>query len=108
MSFDIPSTFDELIHEIEAFYFKSGYRGRSFHALNIESCDSMSDSLDFLSRETDQNYPKASIAIIAIKHFSLLYNLDIKQIDLRMPGLLKPFPGIFNTKGGPFDIFGRI
>ncbi len=75
----------------EAFYFKSGYLGRSFHALNIENCDSMSDSLDFLSRETDQNYPKASIAIIAIKHFSLLYNLDIKQIDLNLTYIQKKF-----------------
>ncbi len=66
------------------FYFESGYLGRGFHALNIENCDSMSDSLDFLSPEMDQNYPKASIAIIAIKHFSLLNNLDIKQIDLNL------------------------
>jgi hypothetical protein len=73
----------------EAFYFKSGYRGRSFHALNIENCDLMSDSLDFLSRETDQNYPKASIAIIDIKRFSLLYNLEIKQIDLNLNSKIK-------------------
>jgi hypothetical protein len=36
---------------ISAFYFESGYLGRSFHALNIQNCDSMSDSLDFLSPE---------------------------------------------------------
>jgi hypothetical protein len=69
---------------IEAHYFQSGYLGRGFHALNIENCDSMSDSLDILSPEMDQNYPKASIAIIAIKRFSFLYNLDIKQIDLNL------------------------
>jgi hypothetical protein len=55
-------------------YFESGYLGRGFRASNIQNCDSMSDSLDFLSPEMDQNYPKASIAIIAIKRFSLLYN----------------------------------
>ncbi len=74
-------TFRPRIHKSliinEAFYFESGYLGRGFHALNIENCDSMFDSLDFLSPEMDQNYPKASIAIIAIKHFSLLYNLTL-------------------------------
>jgi hypothetical protein len=49
----------------------------------------MSHSLDFLSPEKDQNYPKASIAIIAIKRFSLLYNLDIKQIDLNLTYIQK-------------------
>ncbi len=34
----------------EAFYFQSSYLGRGFHALNIQNCDSMSDSLDFLSQ----------------------------------------------------------
>ncbi len=76
---------------IEAFYFESGYLGRSFHALNIQNYNSMSDSLDFLSPEMDQNYPKASIAIIAIKRFSLLYNLDIKQIDLNLTYVKKRF-----------------
>jgi hypothetical protein len=47
-------------------YFESGYPGRGFHALNIENCDSMSDSLDFLLPEMDEYYPKASIAMIAI------------------------------------------
>jgi hypothetical protein len=37
----------------------------------------------------DQNYPKASIAIIAMKRFSLLYNLDIKQIDLNLTYIQK-------------------
>ncbi len=74
---------------IEAFYFESGYLGRSFHALNIENCNSMSDSLDFLSLEMDQNCPKASIAIIEIKRFSLLYNLDIKQKDLNLTYIQK-------------------
>jgi hypothetical protein len=37
----------------------------------------------------DQNYPKASIAIIAIKRFSLLYNLDIKQKDLNLTYIQK-------------------
>jgi hypothetical protein len=39
----------------------------------------------------DQNYPKASIAIIAIKRFSLLYNLDIKQMDLNLTYIEKKF-----------------
>jgi hypothetical protein len=37
----------------------------------------------------DQNYPKASVAIIVIKRFSLLYNLDIKQIDLNLTYIQK-------------------
>ncbi len=37
----------------KAFYFESGYIGRGFHALNIENCDSISDSLDFLSPSMD-------------------------------------------------------
>ncbi len=49
----------------------------------------MSDSLYFLSPEMDQNYPKASVAIIVIKRFSLLYNLDIKQIDLNLTYIQK-------------------
>jgi hypothetical protein len=36
-----------------------------------------------------QNYPKASIAIISIKRFSLLYKLDIKQIDLNLTYIQK-------------------
>jgi hypothetical protein len=80
-----------LLGLFEAFYFESGYRERSFHALYIENYDSISDSLDFLSLEMDQNYPKASIAIIAIKRFSLLYNLDIKQIDLNLTYVKKRF-----------------
>jgi hypothetical protein len=43
----------------------------------------MSDSLDFLSPEMDQNYPKVSIAMIAVKRFSLFNNLGIKQIGLK-------------------------
>ncbi len=49
----------------------------------------MFDSLAFLAPEMDQNYPKASIVIIAIKRFSLLYNLNIKQIDLNLTYIQK-------------------
>jgi hypothetical protein len=36
-----------------------------------------------------QNYLKANISIIAIKRFSLLYNLDIKQTDLNLTYIQK-------------------
>ncbi len=63
--------------------------GTGFHALNIQNCDSMSDSLDF-DPEMDQNYPKANIAIIAIKRFSLLYNLKGK-VAITKTGISKMF-----------------
>jgi hypothetical protein len=74
---------------IKASYFESGYLERGFHALNIQNCDSMSDFLDFLSPEMDQNYLKARIFIIAIKRFILLYNVDIRQIDLNLTYIQK-------------------
>jgi hypothetical protein len=58
-------------YKLKPFFFESGYLRRGCYSLNIENCDSM---LDFLSPEMYQNYPKVSIAIIAIKRFSLLYN----------------------------------
>ncbi len=49
--------------------FESGYLGRGCCALNIENCDSIAY----------ENYPKASIAMIAIKRFSMLYNSQVKE-----------------------------
>jgi hypothetical protein len=45
--------------------------------------------LGFLSPEMYQNFPKVCIAINAIKRFSMLYNLDIKQIDLNLTYIRK-------------------
>jgi hypothetical protein len=71
---------------MKGFYLESGYRGRSKYTLSTQNCDSM---LSFLSPQMYQNFSKVCIAINTIKRFPMLYNLDIKQIDLNLTYIQK-------------------